>query len=63
METLNGYSFIQMSHDEQKPKPVTLYGTHYFIQATFLAYSSVIQLVQKVVCVTHFESLKRPKYM
>lgn len=62
METLNGYSVIHRDHDEQKLKPVT----QYFIQATFLAYSSEIQLVyhhfvQQVVCVTHFESLKRQK--
>lgn len=57
-----------MSHDEQKPKPVMLYGTQYFIQAILPACSSVIELVyhqfmQKVVCVTNFERLKRPKYM
>jgi hypothetical protein len=62
METLNGYSVIHRDHYEQKLKPIT----QYFIQATSLAYRSEIQLVyhhfvQQVVCVTHFESLKRQK--
>ena len=56
-----------MSQDEQKPHPVMLYGTWYFIQATLLACISVIQLVYhrfiKVVCVANFESLKKAQNM